>query len=90
MEKCNTENLLKHLNEKWHNTKCLLCQSDDWSANDSVFELRQFNQGDLTLGNTPILPVIPITCKNCGNTVLINAMIAKVIESPTNKEIKNE
>ena len=90
MEKYNTENLLKHLNEKWHNKKCPLCQSDDWNATENVFELRQFNKGDLTLGNAPIIPVVPVTCRNCGNTVLLNAMIAKVIEPPINKEIKYE
>lgn len=90
MANYNTENLLKHLNEKWHGAQCPLCQSGNWNISDNVFELRQFNEGNLIMGNVPIVPVIPVTCSNCGNTVLVNAIITKAIEPPKNKEIKND
>lgn len=83
MANYNTDNLLKHLNDRWQGAKCPLCQSGKWNVSDNVFELRQFNQGNLIMGNVPIVPIIPVTCSNCGNTVLINALIAKAIEPPT-------
>ena len=40
-----------------------------------MFELREFNDGNIIAGgSSSILPVIPVTCNNCGHTVFVNAM----------------
>ena len=70
--------LVKHLQGRWTNP-CPLCGVPGWTVSDSVFELREFNDGNMIIGGTPIIPVVPITCNNCGNTVFLNAITVKLI-----------
>ena len=55
-----------------------MCNVGNWSVQDSVFQLLEFNPTGLVLGG-PVIPVIPVACSNCGNTVLVNAIIAGLI-----------
>lgn len=80
-QKVDTEKLLSHLKSKWQGRPCLMCGTGNWNISDSIFELREYNQGNLVLGGGPIIPVVPITCDNCGNTVFVNAIKAGLIES---------
>ncbi len=82
MSKYKPEDLIKHLKEKWGGRHCPLCTVGNWEVQDSVFELRQFSGGDLVVGTGPIVPVVPVVCSNCGNTVLINALVAKLVKRP--------
>lgn len=67
--------IIDFLNEKWHGTTCPLCGGREWTVSEEIFELREFNDGNMVIGgNSKILPVIPVTCKNCGNTVFISAI----------------
>ena len=84
-KKINSEILIKHLQTKWKGQKCQMCCEGNWNISDTIFELREYNQGSLVIGGGPIIPVIPITCDNCGNTILINAIKAGVIEIKKNK-----
>ena len=86
MAKFNHENVLTHLKEKWKGRSCPLCNSGNWNISDTVYELREFQEGNLVLGAGPILPLIPVTCNNCGNTVLVNALVSKAIEQPKKEE----
>jgi hypothetical protein len=72
---------LQYLNGKWAGRPCSQCGASAWQVQDSIFELRGFSGGSLVLGG-PIVPLIPVTCSNCGNTVLINAILAGAIEQP--------
>lgn len=82
MKKPNSQQLINFLNEKWHGAQCTMCGSNDWSVTDKVFELREFNDGNLVIGgpNSSIVPLIPITCKNCGNTVFVNPMVIGLLK----------
>lgn len=77
--------LIKHLNEKWAGRKCAQCGVGKWEIQGSLFELRQFTGGGLVVGG-PLIPVVPVTCVNCGNTVLVNALLAGVLPRP--EEVK--
>lgn len=79
MAKLNTEKFLEKINNKWKGKQCPYC-GGTWLASDKIFELREYNNGDLVIGGTPIQPVVPITCKDCGNTVLINPLALDAIE----------
>ena len=81
MSKYNTASLITHLRAKWSNRPCPMCVVGNWEIEESIYQLMQFNDGNLVIGG-PIIPLIPVTCKNCGNTILINALIAKVLEPP--------
>ena len=56
-----------------------MCGIGGWNVQDSTYQLLEFNQGSLVIGG-PVIPVIPIVCNNCGNTLLVNAIIAGVLK----------
>ncbi|XZL97429.1 hypothetical protein ACSXAP_06915 [Clostridium perfringens] len=80
MAKINQDKLIEILNEKWKGRPCNMCGDGNWIVSDKIFELREFNDGDLIIGGVPIQPVVTITCKNCGNTVLVNPLAIGVLD----------
>src|SRR5688572_23095801 len=75
IEKANQEKVLSHLKEKWAGRTCPMCLTGNFNLQDTLFEIREFGQGGFTIGG-PVLPVVPVVCTNCGNTILVNAMIS--------------
>jgi hypothetical protein len=44
-----------------------------------IYELREFHGGNMVIGgNSSIVPLVPVTCKVCGNTVLFNPLIVGI------------
>ena len=78
MGKIDTDQLIQHLQEKWQDRPCPMCNARKWNIQSKAFELREYYGGDLVIGRGPIIPVIPIICTNCGNTVLVNSLVAGV------------
>lgn len=72
--KFDASKLIQALSEKWQGRACPLCNSGPWSIGSEIFELREFHGGNLVIGAGKIMPVIGITCDNCGNTVFLNAI----------------
>jgi len=77
-QKINTDALLTHLRAKWQGRPCQQCGVGNWNVQDKAYELREFAYGTLVAGG-PVIPVIPVICTNCGNTLLVNAMIAGAV-----------
>lgn len=73
--------LLKRLtqNSYWDNPPCFICKSQQWNVSDIVFELREFQAGDLVVGG-PVFPIIALTCAKCGNTLFLNAVVLGVLD----------
>ncbi|HUU15540.1 MAG TPA: hypothetical protein VMW72_00195 [Sedimentisphaerales bacterium] len=87
MAKFDPKKVIEHLNKTWGvNRKCPMCESCEWYASDKVFELREYHSGTLVLGGGPIVPIVTVTCRNCGNTVLVNALVAGAIEAPKDEK----
>jgi predicted nucleic-acid-binding Zn-ribbon protein len=70
--------MIKHLEDKWNSQNCPMCGHSSWNIPSEVYEIREFHGGGLVLGPIPIVPVIPITCSNCGNTILVNSIVAGI------------
>lgn len=85
MSSYDTDKLMHELNNKWGKKICPMCGQNVWSVQDKCYELRQFNREGFMVGG-PIVPVVPISCQNCGNTLLINALIAGVIDKDKKDE----
>lgn len=65
---------------------CEVCSGKEWLLNDTIFELREFEKGNLILGGkSSIFPVITVTCKSCGNTYFFNAILLGLIEKQDGK-----
>jgi len=86
MARYDSSKLIQHLNTKWQNRPCPLCGARQWNVQDKIFELREFHGGNLVLGAGPIIPVIPVICTNCGNTVLVNPLVAGITVEGSDKE----
>ena len=82
MSKYDKQKFINFINEKWKGLNCPICGGGGpWNVPDKIFELREYNNGDIILGNGgPIIPLIPVTCMNCGNTILINAILSGVVK----------
>lgn len=75
-----TEALKTHLANEWGPISCQMCHKGQWAVGDTTFELREFFGGGLRIDTGLIIPVIPVTCSNCGRTVLINTIVAGVLK----------
>ncbi|MBQ4483837.1 MAG: hypothetical protein II934_02385 [Prevotella sp.] len=54
---------------------CPICHNRQWAINDIVVESREFQHGNLILGgNSALVPYVTITCRNCANTLFLNAI----------------
>jgi len=51
-------------------------------SSKKIFQLSEFHEGNLVVGGL-LIPVIPVTCTNCGHTVLVNALISGAIKPET-------
>lgn len=73
------------------NITCPICSNKEWDISDIVFELREFNGGNLVIGGSSrILPLLTITCRKCANTHFLNALKLGVIDQPKNPEIDGQ
>src|SRR4051812_21106895 len=67
------EKAIRWLDERWGpHAPCPYCRSESWGIG-SPFELPTTSGGALT-------PHFPVMCSVCGNTVFINAVLARVVE----------
>lgn len=82
--KYDRDQFLQFLQEKIQSMTCPLCHQDQWTISENIYELREYRgkNGYLLDGKipVPIVPLIPMTCDNCGNTILINAILAGVLD----------
>lgn len=62
-------NLINYLNRI--DKKCSLCGERQFEIADKIFTLTEFQTEPFALAN---YPVIPLSCKNCGNTYFLNAL----------------
>lgn len=71
--------LLDYVASKWQRpAMCSVCRSNNWSVSREVYELREFHGGAMVIGPSAIAPICPVTCGTCGNTILLNALVAGV------------
>lgn len=82
------KDLINQLNNKWRNKNCPMCGQSSLIVDHKVYEVREFNNGSLisTAKDISIIPIVPITCKECGYTMFINAILTKTVSRPNNNE----
>lgn len=73
--------LLEQIRATWKpDAFCDACGNEGWNVNPTIYELREFQQGGLSVGGV-VSPVIMVTCKNCGYVRLISAVVAGVVDN---------
>lgn len=58
---------------------CSICGNNTWMLNDTIFEMREFMGGDMVIGGTAIMPMLAVSCTECGHTRFISAIRMGVI-----------
>lgn len=82
------QRIVDFLNANWRPPKaCALCGLNAWSIEQNIAELRFLSMGAFVVGG-PVIPLIVVTCNNCGNTVFVNAI--KAGWSPAAKATQGE
>ena len=62
------------------NSRCPLCGHGSFSADDVVYQLTECTGKTIVMGaSTTFQPVISVSCGQCGNTILFNALISGVV-----------
>jgi hypothetical protein len=90
MSKLDVKKIISHLEQKWGPGRiCPMCGQSSWKVQDSAFQLIEYHEGAALVLGGPVIPVVPVICGNCGHTVLVNAILAGVIQ-PSLPEKKEE
>jgi hypothetical protein len=79
LSEADANKIIDYLKQKWQGRPCPMCQTANWVVQGSCFQLMTYHSGNIVLGG-PVIPVIPITCNNCSNTILINAILTGIIK----------
>lgn len=70
----------KHLNEKWSSKVCPMCGGNNWTYDDNIYTpLTLGINKSINLGGR-ILPLVAVTCSNCGNTIFVNSLVANAYD----------
>ena len=70
----------KQIKKKWPTKVCPMCGCNTWTYDDTLCTpLTLGPNNSINLGGK-IMPLVPVTCTNCGNTIFINALVAKAYE----------
>lgn len=59
---------------------CPICGNRNWTLNDKIWEIREFQGGSLVIGgDTSLIPMISVSCSACGFTHFLNAIRLGVV-----------
>ena len=83
LNKAQISAFLNILDEKWPDPKtCPVCQNTNWDTIDIVFELKGYESKSRPAVSPTIMPLVPVSCKTCGNTILFNLISMGVLDKP--------
>jgi hypothetical protein len=68
-----------------------ICGGKKWNVNNSILEIREFNNGSMVFGGSDlaIMPMITINCEECGYIRFLSA-IKRGIINPKQEEKRDE
>jgi len=73
----------EHINSKWNNRICPMCQGSEWSYDEDIQSSIYVNEKKRFNFAEKFSPLISVTCVNCGNTLFVNGLVAKsIIDTP--------
>jgi predicted RNA-binding Zn-ribbon protein involved in translation (DUF1610 family) len=81
-----TARITEHLKAKWK-FPCPMCRSNEWTLNGYVALPLADQPNTIIIGGGAVLPAVAVVCRNCGNTVLVNAVIAGI--QPPGAQVSN-
>lgn len=90
MIKLNEQKFLDELNSKWQTKECPMCGKNNWNIDTNIVTALRVNEtGGISLGGK-VMPLIAITCMNCGNVLFINPLTINALNNDSKEASKNE
>lgn len=73
---------------------CAACGKDNFTLVDKIYELREFNEGNVIIGgpDSSVIPLVVLVCVDCGALVTLSAIklgLFNVGEKKVNSDGKN-
>jgi len=59
---------------RWAKDVCTNCGAKTWDVNETAMQLTEFGSE-----GGPAVPLVVVTCTSCGNTILVNAIVAEAL-----------
>ena len=83
--------LIAKLNAIWKNKVCEICGTNHWTIDDTIYQVNEYHGNNIIFGSGSVVPVMNMTCNNCGNTKFLNAIKLGLVnqESNQNTNIQN-
>ncbi|HEV7937852.1 MAG TPA: hypothetical protein VGP18_07495 [Solirubrobacteraceae bacterium] len=74
------EALSRWFSEKWNHGPCPVCATDLWTPLPRLGVVPNLNP--LGPGAINVVPVLLVSCTNCGYMLAINALVAGIVQEP--------
>lgn len=84
ISKNSEDKVIEKLNVLWKKKICEVCQNKDWSIDNGIFEVKEYNGKNSFAKGLSLKPYLLIECNNCGNTKFLNARIFDLIDDEGN------
>ncbi len=78
LDQATIDKVTNWINTKWTNKNCVLCTSNAWALNGFVVLSLGDQPHNVVLGGQH-LPSVALICKTCGNTIIVNLVIAGIV-----------
>ena len=86
MFKLNQEKFLGEINRRWTNKNCPMCSQNRWNVDTNmVTAIKLSEEGGIELGGQ-VMPLVAVTCMNCGNVMFVNPLVIQCIDENSEKE----
>lgn len=72
--KVNKEQLISTINNKWATKNCPMCGNNNWNIDTDMMTMVGVGEDKSVKLGGKMIPVVSITCNNCGNTVFVNPL----------------
>lgn len=76
----NRKKLISTINSKWQTKSCPLCGKNNWDIGDQMITMVGVGEDKSIQLGGQFMPLIPVVCSNCGNTILINPLVIKCVD----------
>lgn len=73
------------IRKRLKNYKCVLCDNTTWNLEPFMVTISISSDLSVRIGGE-ILPLVPITCSNCGNTHFLNLVTLGLLDVVKNAE----
>lgn len=73
MLRLNNAKVIEMLNKKWATKTCPMCGVNSWTISENIYTPVMVEKTGAMYMGKDLLPLVPVTCDNCGNTILVNA-----------------